>query len=244
MLDITDEIPFLWRLSSDREEGFSLVSMVVPFHSGSQSLEHTIQTDIVSFIGDNEQLEDEEVLEWNEDDIALFLKLLAIRQQPISVPAGAPAGHARATDDGIVESSIESSNAGNGVEGNKTQTFRVDLSDPETIEIVHIVAAAGFGMALTVDDLLVTDPGDTSAALFEPEIGTRITLHTVDGYKRGVVVGHEEDEVVCVLLDPIKPDRRNELSDIHPHDLVVVKAHQLLPAHYSSQEPGAGDVLH
>lgn len=212
MLDITDEIPFLWRLSSDREEGFSLVSMVVPFHAGSQSLEHTIQTDIVSFIGDNEQLEDEEVLEWNEDDIALFLKLLAARQTP--------------------------------VEGTAAKTFRVDLSDPETIEIVHIVAAAGFGMALTVDDLLVTDPGDASVVLAEPEIGTRITLHTVDGYKRGVVVGSEEDEVVCVLLDPIKPDRGNELSDIHPHDLVVVKAHQLLPARYSSQEPGAGDVLH
>jgi hypothetical protein len=200
MLEITDDIPFLWRLSSDREEGFSLVSMVVPFHAGSESMEHTIQTDIVSFIGDNEQLEDEEVLEWNEDDIALFLKLLAMRQKP--------------------------------VEGSTAQTFRVDLSDPDTIEIVHIVAA------------LVTDPGDAAEALSEPEIGTPITLHTVDGYKRGVVVGNEEDEVVCVLLDPIKPDRRNELSDIHPHDLVVVKAHQLLPARYSSQTPGLSDVLH
>lgn len=212
MLEINEEIPFLWRLSSDREEGFSLVSMVIPFHSGSQNLEHTIQTDIVSFIGDNEQLEDEEVLEWNEEDIALFLKLLSGHQQP--------------------------------VEGAATQTFRVDLSDPGTIEIVNIVAAAGFGMALTVDDLLVSDPGDAQAALAEPEIGTRITLHTVDGYKRGVVVGNEEEEVVCVLLDPIKPDHRNDLSDIHPHDLVVVKPHQLLPARYSSQEPGASDVLH
>lgn len=212
MLEINDEIPFLWRLSSDNDEGFSLVSMVIPFHTGTENLEHTIQTDIISFIGEHEQLDEEEVLEWNEDDISLFLKLLAIRQQrPNFEPS---------------------------------QTFRVDLSDPETIEIVHIVAAAGFGMALSVDDLLITDPGDAQSTITEPDIGTRITLHTVDGYKRGVVVGNEDDEVVCVLLDPIKPNKLNDMTDIHPHDLVVVKAHQLLPARYSSQEPGVSDVLH
>jgi hypothetical protein len=212
MLEINDEIPFLWRLSSDNDEGFSLVSMVIPFHTGTENLEHTIQTDIISFIGEHEQLDEEEVLEWNEDDISLFLKLLAIRQQrPDFEPS---------------------------------QTFRVDLSDPETIEIVHIVAAAGFGMALSVDDLLITDPGDAQPTITEPDIGTRITLHTVDGYKRGVVVGNEDDEVVCVLLDPIKPNKLNDMTDIHPHDLVVVKGHQLLPARYSSQEPGLSDVLH
>jgi hypothetical protein len=211
MLEINDEIPFLWRLSSDNEEGFSLVSMVITFHTGTENHEHTIHTDIISFIGEHEQLDEEEVLEWNEDDISLFLKLLSIKEQ----------------------ASVEA-----------TQTFKVDLSDPETIEIVHIVAAAGFGMALSVDDLLITDPGDAQTTLWEPEIGTRITLHTIDGYKRGVVVDTEEDEVVCVLLDPIKPDRMNDLTDIHPHDLVVVKAHQLLPARYSSQQPGVSDVLH
>jgi hypothetical protein len=213
MLDINDEIPFLWRLSSDNEEGFSLVSMVVPFNTGTESIEHTIQTDVISFIGEHENLDEEEVLEWNEDDISLFLKLLAIKH--------------------------------NSEEQGNTRSFKVDLSDPETIEIVHIVAAAGFGMALSVDDLLVTDPGDAPSPQFEPEIGTRITLHTVDGYKRGVVVGTEEDdEVVCVLLDPIRPGLQGDLNDIHPHDLVVVKHHQLLPARYSSQEPGASDVLH
>jgi len=212
MLEISEEIPFLWRLSSDNEEGFSLVSMVIPFNSGSGSLEHTIHTDIISFIGENEQLEEEEVLEWNEEDIALFLKLLAVRQKPLTQDS--------------------------------TQTFKVDLTDPETIEIVHIVAAAGFGMALSVDDLLITDPGDPPPTILEPDIGTPITLHTVDGYKRGVVVGNDDDEVVCVLLDSIKPDTKCDFSDIHPHDLVIVKAHQLLPARYSSQEPGVTDVLH
>jgi len=212
MLEINEEVPFLWRLSTDNGEGFSLVSMVIPFNAGSENLEHTIQTDVVSFNGDSGQLEDEEILEWNEDDISLFLKLLSNRE--------------------VVQSSANS------------QTYRIDLSDPETIEIVNIVAAAGFGMALAIDDLLVSDPGNVAGKDLEPEVGARVTLHTVDGYKRGVVVGNEEDEIVCVVLDPIKLEGVSEMSDIHAHDLVVVKGHQLLPANYSSHIPAPTDVLH
>ena len=212
MLEITEDIPFLWRLSTDNDEGFSMVSMVVPFNSGSENLEHTIETDVVSFTGDNDTLAEEEILEWNEEDISLFLKLLSTRE--------------------VVKTSTG------------TQTYRVDLSDPETIEIVHIVAAAGFGMALVVDDLLVSDPGELVNIDIEPDIGARVTLHTVDGYKRGVVVGTEEEEVICVMLDPIQLDQFTDVSDIHTHDLVVVKTHQLLPARYSSPNPSVGDVLH
>jgi hypothetical protein len=215
MLEITEDIPFLWRLSTDNDEGFSMVSMVVPFASGSEHLEHTIQTDVVSFTGDNETLAEEEILEWNEEDIALFLKLLSTRD--------------------VVRTTTADSSG---------QTYRVDLTDPETIEIVHIVAAAGFGMALVVDDLLINDPAELVNTTIEPEVGARVTLHTVDGYKRGVVVGNEDEEVVCVLLDAIKLDQQTDASDIHTHDLVVVKAHQLLPARYSSPNPSVGDVLH
>lgn len=220
MLEFNEEIPFLWRLSGDSGDGFSVVSMVIPFKTGSENLEHTIPTDVVSFSGDHEKLADEETLEWNDDDIHLFLKLLASRK-------------------------------GDRVQDNpaaQTQTFRVDLSDPDTIEIVNIVAAAGFGMALIVDDLLVADPGDShSTNVDEPEVGLSVTLHTVDGYKRGVVVGGDEDEVVCVMLDRINtghPKFEEDFADIQPHDLVVVRSHQLLPANYSSQAPAATDVLH
>ncbi len=227
MLEFSEEIPFLWRLSAESGEGFSLVSMVVPFQAGSQNLEHTIPTDVISFSGDHEKLSDEETLEWNEEDIHLFLKLLAVRngEQLVSIPQ------------------------------NTTQTFKVDLNDPDTIEIVNIVAAAGFGMTLTVDDLLVADPGDLQQGITEPETGMSITLHTVDGYKRGIVVGVEEDEVVCVLLDGIKLGSQRlqldpvlasvqDYADIHVHDLVVVKTHQLLPARYSSHSPASSDTLH
>ena len=212
MLEINEEIPFLWRLNSDNDEGFSLVSMVIPFKTGTENIEHTIPTDVISFNSEHGHVDEEETLEWNEDDISLFLKLLSTREVIKTV-------------------------------GN-THTFKVDLSDPETIEIVHIVAAAGFGMALAVDDLLVSNPAYAINAVIQHEIGSRVTLQTVDGYKRGVVVGNDDEEVVCVLLDPIKLDHYSEMSDIHPHDLVVVKTHQLLPAEYSSQEPSPTDVLH
>ncbi len=227
MLEFSEEIPFLWRLSAESGEGFSLVSMVIPFQAGSQNLEHTIQTDVISFSGDHEKLSEEETLEWNDEDIHLFLKLLAVRNtgQLPQLPL------------------------------DTTHSFKVDLSDPDTIEIVNIVAAAGFGMALTVDDLLVADPGDLQQGITEPEVGMSITLHTVDGYKRGIVVGVEEDEVVCVLLDGIKLGSQRlqldpvlasvqDYADIHIHDLVVVKTHQLLPARYSSRSPAASDTLH
>jgi hypothetical protein len=229
MLEFGEEIPFLWRLSAESGEGFSLVSMVIPFQTGSQNLEHTIQTDVISFSGDHEKLSEEETLEWNEEDIHLFLKLLAVRNDD----------HRELPPQ------------------NTTHTFKVDLNDPATIEIVNIVAAAGFGMTLTVDDLLVADPGDLQQGITEPETGMSITLHTVDGYKRGIVVGveEEEEEVVCVLLDGIKLGSQRlqldpilssvqDYADIHIHDLVIVKTHQLLPARYSSHSPASSDTLH
>jgi hypothetical protein len=225
MLEISDEIPFLWRLSPETPDGFSHVSMVIPFQNGSQNLEHTIPTSIMSFSGDHEKNAAEETLEWNEDDIQLFLKLLAARHP------------------GQVQQSPQ----------HVTQTFKVDLSDPTTLEIVNIVAAAGFGMTLQVDDLLVSDPGDLHSQEVEVEVGNYITLHTVDGYKRGIVVGAQEDEVVCVLLEgislgqlPLLPSEDPEAGsdDIHPHDLVIVKPHQLLPEHYSSLVPTAKDIIH
>src|SRR5690606_18791647 len=120
MIELNEDIPFLWRLSSHDSEGFCMVSMVVPFMDGDESLEHTIETDVLSFASDICNYEEEE-LEWNEDDLNLFLKLIASRSKSL-----APASPGEA--------------------------LRIDLADPETIEIVQIVAAAGFGLALPPDD--------------------------------------------------------------------------------------------
>jgi len=211
MIEINDNIPFLWRLrAQDDSEGFCLVSMVVPFNAGDKSLEHTIETDIVSLGADYYGSSDDEILEWNEDDISLFLKL------------------------------ITNTSAGKGlVPGG---SIKVDLNDPDTIEIVNIVAAAGFGLAQTGDNYLMNT--DHSQMGFQCEIGKQISLNTVTGYKRGVVVDMDEEHVVCVMLESIERVSSTQEEEILPHDVLLVKRHQVLDPLYTRTEPVQSDVVH
>lgn len=211
MIEINDNIPFLWRLRvQDDSEGFCIVSMVVPFSTGDKHLEHTIETDIVSLTADYSDSEEDEILEWNEDDISLFLKLIANSPSGQSlVPGG---------------------------------TIKVDLNDPDTIEIVNIVAAAGFGLAQTGDNYLLTS--DHSQMNFQCDIGSQISLSTVNGYKRGVVVDMDEEHVVCVMLESIEQVSPQQDEEIFPHDVLLVKRHQVLDPLYTRTEPCQTDVLH
>lgn len=211
MIEISENIPFLWRLRvQDDSEGFCIVSMVVPFSTGDKNLEHTIETDIVSLTADYSGVEEDEILEWNEDDISLFLKLIA------NSPSGqslAPGG-----------------------------TIKVDLTDPDTIEIVNIVAAAGFGLAQTGDNYLLST--DHSQMSIHCDIGSPISLSTVTGYKRGVVVDLDEEHVVCVMLESIEQISSSPDDEILPHDVLLVKRHQVLDPLYTRTEPVHSDVLH
>lgn len=211
MIEIDENIPFLWRLRAQEDgDGFCLVSMVVPFNAGDRNLEHTIETDIVSLTADYSGEEEDEILEWNEDDISLFLKLIA-------------------------------SNSASGPIA-KEDTIKVDLNDPDTIEIVNIVAAAGFGLAQTGDSYLLQS--DQSQISFACEVGNQISLNTVTGYKRGVVVDMDEEHVVCVMLERIEQVSSCQDDEIMPHDVLLVKRHQVLDSLYTRAEPFQSDVLH
>lgn len=220
MIEISENIPFLWRLSSDDDEGFCAVSMVVPFNSGSETLEHTIETDVLSFSSDTMATEDEETLEWNEDDISLFLKLISNR--------------ACAQDPGTLE------------------TIRVDLTDPETIEIVNVVAAAGFGLPQSAEDYLLNNVDHPQG--FDFDIGSPVSLSTKKGFKRCIVVDMDEDEIVCVMQENLESDLPKLLKDIvpqdlpleefAPHELLLVKRHHLVHPLYTSLAPSHQDVLH
>ncbi|MFZ8929010.1 MAG: hypothetical protein EBS81_07695 [Gammaproteobacteria bacterium] len=211
MIEINDNIPFLWRLSvQDDSEGFCIVSMVVPFSSGDRSLEHTIETDIVSLAADYDGSSEDEILEWNEDDISLFLKLIA------------------------------NTSAGKGLVPG--ESIKVDLNDPVTIEIVNIVAAAGFGLAQTGDNYLMNT--ESSQVSFTCEVGKHISLNTLTGYKRGVVVDMDEEHVVCVMLEKIPRVSSTQEEEILPHDVLLVKRHQVLDPLYTRTEPVQSDVVH
>jgi len=211
MIEINDNIPFLWRLRAQGDsEGFCIVSMVVPFNTGDSKLEHTIETDIISLAADYDGTNEDEILEWNEDDISLFLKLITNTSAGRSL---APGG-----------------------------SIKVDLNDPDTIEIVNIVAAAGFGLAQTGDNYLMNS--DHSQMSFQCDVGTQISLNTVTGYKRGVVVDMDEDHVVCVMLESIERVSSTQEDEILPHDVILVKRHQVLDPLYTRTEPVQSDVVH
>ena len=211
MIELNSDIPFLWRLrAQEGGEGFCVVSMVIPFSSGDRNLEHTIETDIVSLTADYSEANEDEILEWNEEDINLFLKLIANSPTGQSLTPGG--------------------------------SIKVDLNDPDTIEIVNIVAAAGFGLAQAGDDFLLNS--DHSQMGFNCEVGSHISLNSITGYKRGVVVDMDEEHVVCVMLDSIQQATSCQQEEILPHDVLLVKRHQVLDPLYTRNEPARSDVLH
>jgi len=211
MVELNQNIPFLWRLSDESGDGLCMVTMVVPFNQGDRRLEHIIETDVLSLASEAMQPEQEEVLEWNEEDISLFLKLISNQHGDLHVPGG--------------------------------QSVRVDLSDPQTIEIVQIVAAAGFGLVQSGEQILAKSSG-TEQVYTNLDLGSEVSLHTLNGFKRGIIVDTQDDDVVCVMLDEFAIRVDGEFIEICPHDVLMVKRHQVLHPMYSSASPGGHDVLH
>jgi len=197
MVELSSNIPFLWRLSPESSEGFCMVSMVVPFESEDESEESrdlTIETSVVSFSADSSRAEREEMLEWNQDDMSLFLKLVTCHQQGASAPVA--------------------------------ESVRVDLTDPDIIDIIHVVAAAGFGTAYSSHGLLLNSVGR-----YPPhacDLGSFAALNTVDGFNRCVVVDIDGEDVVVVLLDEIDAVSVGEYDRLVRHDLLMVKQTDLL----------------
>ena len=168
--------------------------MVSSTSSDADFKDVTIETDILSLSSGDSCSTNEEVLEWNQEDIALFMAL-------------------------INRNKIREIQTNPG-------TLKIDLTDPEVIEIIHIVAAAGFGTTYTSKGLLEQSPGFT--LLGNCEIGAIASLHTVSGFVCCVVVDLEDDDVVCVLLNDISESKPGFFEQIHRHDLLLVNRVDLL----------------
>jgi hypothetical protein len=194
MVELTGDIPFLWRLSPESSEGLCAVSMVVPFETDDDRRDLTIETSVVSFASDSSRAETEEMLEWNQDDISLFLKLVAHEQDE----------HRIAMLDSV----------------------RIDLTDPAIIDIIHVVAAAGFGMAYGSQGVL--NPSSGLYPAHTCDIGSFASLNTLIGFKRCVVVDVDNEDVVCVLLDEIDIESEGEFDRLCRHDLLLAKRADLL----------------
>lgn len=211
MIELSGEIPFLWRLSAESSEGYCSVSMVVPCPPETEIRDLTIETSVLSLSSDSTRSETEETLEWNQEDISLFLKLVNQRQLNANQPL--------------------------------TDTVRVDLTDPDIIDIIHVVAAAGFGVAFTSCGIL--HQADGSLPVHNFDVGSFASLNTVNGFKSCVVVDVDDDDVVCVLLDDIDTQSRDEDEHLSRHDLLLVKRLDILhPEFAESRVRPAGAVLH
>lgn len=212
MIEFTSEVPFLWRLSAESSEGYCSVSMVVPCPPETQIQDFTIETNIQSLSSDSTRSETEETLEWNQEDIDLFLKLINQRRLQVNQ---AP-----------------------------EETVRVDLSDPDIIEIINVVAAAGFGVAFTSYGLL--HQADGSFPVYSFDVGSLASLNTVTGFKSCIVVDMEDDDVVCVLLDEVEVNSRElDLDQLSRHDLLLVKRMDILhPEFAESRERPGHTTLH
>ncbi len=211
MIELTAEIPFLWRLSAESSEGYCSVSMVVPCPPETEIKDLTIETSVLSPSSDNTRSEKEETLEWNQEDISLFLKLL---------------NQKRLVDKQMI-----------------ADTVRIDLTDPAIIDIIHIVAAAGFGFAFTSCGLL-KEP-DIFYPVHTCEVGALASLNTVIGFKPCIVVDIQDDDVVCVLLDDIDVCVTDEYDRLCRHDLLLAKCGDILHPEFAENKakPSAA-ILH
>ena len=211
MFELNNEIPFLWRLSAESSEGYCSVAMVVPCPADTEIQDLTIETSVMSFSSDSTRSEKEETLEWNQEDISLFLKL--VNQKQLSKRQAMP------------------------------DTVRIDLADPEIIDIIHIVAAAGFGVAFTSYGLLKHTDG--LFPVHACNIGAFASLNTVSGFKSCVIVDVEDDDVVCVLLDDIDVREADEYDHLCRHDLLLVKRIDILhPEFAENKAKPLSTVLH
>lgn len=212
MIELTGEVPFLWRLLARNEEGSYSVAMVVPGPDDSHVYDLTIETGILRLTADPDLVENEEVLEWNQNDIDLFLRLVSQRKL--------------------------------GRNSGKQDTLRLDLTDPEVIDIIHIVAAAGFGFPYLPMGLLKQSSGEFPR--YDAEVGSLASLNTVNGFKPCVIVEVAEEEVACVLLDDLEVQGDDESDEsLYRNDLLVVGRMDVLhPAFAQTSARPESAVLH
>jgi hypothetical protein len=202
MTKLDGELPFLWCLGAESSDGFCAVSMVVPYQEDDHFKNLTIETSVLSLSSDSSRSRHGEMLEWNDDDVELFLKMVNHRRLAQNLPIA--------------------------------ETLRIDLSDPAIVDIVSIVAAAGFGTAYMVPGLLRSI--NDKLPSFHCQIGGFASLNTLAGFKPCAIVDIEDDDVVCVLLEDIELGFPHEQDCLHRHDLLLVKHGDILHPGFTCEQ--------
>ncbi|WP_396587918.1 hypothetical protein [Bermanella sp. R86510] len=114
----------------------------------------------------------------------------------------------------------------------------LDISQPEVVDVLHVVAAAHFIPPVDSEAILA---GDIPTIQSELDLGDLIAIHTKDGFKSAVVAELDSIEAVCVLLEDVVIDGE-VILDVY--DTLVVNKHNVLPPEFGNVMPGDEAVMH
>jgi hypothetical protein len=119
-----------------------------------------------------------------------------------------------------------------------TDAGHLELSQPELVDVLHIVAAAHFIEPMDADEFLAQD---IQTVLTELDLGDLICINTRGGFKTAVISDIDSIEAVCVLLEPLDIEGEDVL-DIY--DTFVVNKHNILPPEFGNVLPGDEATIH
>lgn len=122
------------------------------------------------------------------------------------------------------------------------EQIELDLTDESVLHIMHIVAAARFSTPYSAEAILKA----ARALPSDPvrfKVGERISLDTIDGFKPGVIVALDDDEISCVLLEEVTSPAGDNIQ-LDRHDLIVLNKDMALPATFTNLLPGEQDQIH
>jgi hypothetical protein len=127
-------------------------------------------------------------------------------------------------------------------EADEVEQIELDLADESVLRIMHIVAAARFATPYHAEAVIRPSSVNCRSCVTH-QVGERITLETIDGFKPAVIVRVNEDEVVCVLLEQVIAPSGDNIK-LERHDLVVIRKEWALPGDLTDLKPSSSDVIH
>jgi hypothetical protein len=122
------------------------------------------------------------------------------------------------------------------------EQIELDLTDESVLRIMHIVAAARFSIPYPAKTVIKSSQSLPSEAI-RFKVGERISMDTIDGFKAGVIVAINEEDISCVLLEEVTAPSGDNIQ-LDRHDLIVLQKQLALPASFTTTLPGESDLIH
>ena len=124
----------------------------------------------------------------------------------------------------------------------QVEQIELDLTDEAVLRIMHIVAAARFSKPFP-GETIVRPLQSLPAEPVRFKIGEKVSLSTIDGFKSGVIVSKEDNNLICVLLEEITSPQGDNIR-YDRHDLITLSKDQIFPASFCASQTIEDVTLH